>query len=133
MSKKNGKNGDWKERKGELELQRKQAKRERKLAPKQAKMEEKLTREQQRIAVAHRSLLERAEATALIENVVAGLKAGKVNVEHGDKKVTVEPPAVVDVRVKAQQTWKTEELTIRVRWPRIEETEDSAPLTITSG
>jgi amphi-Trp domain-containing protein len=125
-----GENQSWKEQKGQLKLQRKQANQARKLARKGAKMERKLERQRERIVVANRSLVERARAAALIEELVEGVRVGKVSVKHGDQQLMVEPPEVVDVRVRARQTWKTQGLTIHIRWPRATAVEDSPTLEV---
>ena len=122
----------WKEQKRRLKLERKQDKQLQKRARKQEKLAAKLGRRQQREGIAYRALLDRAEASALVDELVSGLKAGKVHVAHGDSELTIEPPENLDVRVRARQTWKSQALTIRLRWPRAAATGDSASLRVSA-
>jgi amphi-Trp domain-containing protein len=121
------------EQKHQLKLQRRQEKQARKLARKQEKSARKAARGQPRMVVGYRSSLDRAEASRVIEELVAGLKAGKVCVEHDDQQLTIEPPDAVKLRVKARQTGKTQGLTIRVSWPRLAVTEEPAESDVGAG
>ncbi len=88
------------------------------LARKQERQSRKRARRQQRVVVAYRAHVAREEAVALLEEILAGLKAGKVNIESGDEKLKLEPPDQVVVAVRARQKFKTEGVTLRVKWPR---------------
>lgn len=128
----NGNDLSWKEQKRQLKLQRKKDKLVRKRARKEGKLASKVVRQQQRGAVSYRTLMDRSQAATLIEELVTGLRAGKITVEHGDDQLTVEAPDTVDVRVRARQTWKTQGLTIRVRWPRSRVTNESEELKVSA-
>jgi amphi-Trp domain-containing protein len=108
----------------------KQTKKARKRARKEAKRERKRARREEKSAVAHRARMDRTQAAALLDEVAAGVKAGKVDVTHDDQQLTVEPSETVDMRVRARQTWKTQELTIRVSWARAAATEDAAEVEV---
>jgi amphi-Trp domain-containing protein len=122
---KDKKNRSGKKQKRELKLQQKQERQSQRLARKQEKRARKIDRQQERKVAAYRSLLDRTQAATAIEELVAGLKEGKVSVEYGDQQLTLEPTEAVDMRVRARQTYKTQSLIIRVRWPRTAGMEDS--------
>ena len=118
MGHKQSKKRSWKEHKRQVKLQQKQDKQQRKRARKEDKLARKLIRQQQRKVVTLRSLLNRPDAMQRIEELLAGVKAGRVSLDHGDGELQIVPGEIVALRVKAQRTHKSESLTIQVRWPR---------------
>jgi amphi-Trp domain-containing protein len=82
--------------------------------------------------VAYHALLDRSQAVRLIEDLLSGLKSGKISVEYDQEQLTFEPPEAVNLRIRAGQTHKKESLTIRVSWPRTLATEEAKELNVTS-
>ena len=95
-----------------------QAKNERKLKKQQRKKDRKAEKVANRVDVAYHSQLEPEKAALLLEDIAAGLRNGSVTVQHGDQNLSITPPDVISVRVKARQSANNERLSFRVKWPR---------------
>jgi amphi-Trp domain-containing protein len=121
----------------DLKRRQKQAWKKEKLVAKderrRVKLERKAARRAARRIIAYKSRLPRRGAIELIEEIIAGLRAGRVSVEHDGEQLQITPPDQVRVRVRARQTHKSEGVIIRVSWPRAEVFEESPSLEVSAG
>lgn len=121
----------------DMKRRQKRAWKKEKLAAKSTRREEKLQRKialrAARKVITYKSRLPRAGAVALMEEILAGLKAGRIDIEHDDEKLDITPSEQVRVRVRARQTHKSEGILIRVSWPRSTTFEPSPSVTISPG
>ena len=121
-----------KQEKRERRLAWKEEKWKRKLARKDQKRTRKLARLDERIVVGYRARLEMPQVTQIIEDILSGLKSGAISVDDGDQQLTLNPSGVVDCRVRARRKFKSESITIRVRWPRSATSEDTPSVQVSS-
>jgi amphi-Trp domain-containing protein len=122
----------WKEERHRQKLSRKEEKRKAKLSRKQAKQARKRASRSQQAVVGYDNRLELSKVVALIQDVLTGFQGGSVSVESADQKLTVSPSALVEFRVRARQTHKSESIMLRVRWPRTSVSEETASLRVSS-
>ena len=60
--------------------------------------------------------LQRAEAVAHLERLVAALKAGSVHIQQGADSACLTPPAIVDLKIEASQKADKEKLSLKLSW-----------------
>ena len=77
--------------------------------------------------------LKKNQAIGLLEDILAGLKAGTVEIQNGDDQVTLKPAGKMDVRLRTHQTENSEVLGLRLQWRRRNDGSKAANLKITSG
>ena len=135
MSKRDDSNrkSSGKQKKRRLKEQWKEEKIEAKEARREAKLEKKRIRRAERKVVEHKSDVPRDGAILMLEEIVSGLKAGRVAVEYSGERLGVNPPDQVRVRIRAKHTHKTEGVSIRVSWPSANALEESPSVTIAAG
>lgn len=69
-----------------------------------------------------------------LEDLVGGLKAHQVYVQHGERSVTLMPHATVAVELKARKKGDKESLSLKLKWEaEPEPVTESVGLTISSG
>jgi amphi-Trp domain-containing protein len=56
------------------------------------------------------------EAVAYVEAIVTGLKQGSINMNCGDRNLTLSPASHVDVEVKAVRKRKREGISLELSW-----------------
>jgi amphi-Trp domain-containing protein len=121
----------------DMKRKQKQEWKKEKLAAKGERQREKLQRKAARRAarriITYKSRLPRGGAIELIEEIIAGLRAGRVSVEHDGEQLQITPPDQVRVRIRARQTYKNEGVVIRVSWPRADAFEESPSLEVSAG
>lgn len=60
--------------------------------------------------------LQRAEAVAHLERLVAALKAGSLHIQQGPDSACLTPPDIVDLKIEASQKADKEKLAIKLSW-----------------
>jgi amphi-Trp domain-containing protein len=79
------------------------------------------------------STMELSNAIAYLEDVVAGLKSGRINVQHEEDSLVLAPQRNVTVRIKARQKNEKESIGLKVSWQVPRPSKDGeSPLRITS-
>jgi amphi-Trp domain-containing protein len=63
-----------------------------------------------------KSKMEIEKAIEVVESLLAGLKKGKVFVQHGDKVVEITPEKTVKLEVEAEQKKDKEKISVRMTW-----------------
>jgi amphi-Trp domain-containing protein len=97
------------------------------------KQERKTARRAARRIITLKSRLPRNGAIELMEEIIAGIRAGRVSVEHDGESLQITPPEQVRVRIRARQTHKSEGVVVRVSWPRTDAFEESPSLEVSAG
>ena len=67
-------------------------------------------------AVAYKDVLETTKVTQFLEDLVTGLKTGKVSVQHGTQSLIMQPAERVQFTVKAKQKPWSESIEIELKW-----------------
>jgi amphi-Trp domain-containing protein len=104
--------------KSKSKAERRAEKRILKLTRQEARLARRIERREERVTVQHEAPLGRAEAVALVDRILAGVRSGSIVVEEGDERLDLMPGLDITARVRARRTHKGEEITIRLRWPR---------------
>jgi len=121
----------------DMKRQQKRAWKKEKLAAKndrrRAKLQRKAVRRAARRIITYKSRLPRTGAIELMEEIVSGIRAGRVTVEHDGERLQITPPDQVRMRIRARQTHKSEGVVIRVSWPRGDAFEESPSLEVSAG
>ena len=68
-----------------------------------------------------------ADLAQYLQEIVAGLRAGQIYLEHGGQVVGLRPGAVVSVEINAKQKKDKEKLCLEMAWRRTEEPAPSEP------
>ena len=63
-----------------------------------------------------KSKMEIEKAIEVIESLLAGLKKGKVFVQHGDKVIEITPEKMVKLEVEAEQKKDKEKIYVKMTW-----------------
>jgi amphi-Trp domain-containing protein len=77
----------------------------------------------------YESRMNREEAVAYFEALVAGLKQGSVRFKQGEETVVIRPSDLVDVEIKARSSGRKEKVRFEISWL----SEYSGKMSITSG
>lgn len=77
--------------------------------------------------------LKKEQAIALLEDVLAGLKSGTIDIQNGDDQVTLKPARKMSVRFRTRQTDQSEVIALRLQWRRKNDGSKAANLKITPG
>ena len=121
----------------DMKRRQKQSWKKEKLAAKSERRREKLQRKAARRAarrvITYKSRLPRGGAISLMEEIIAGLRAGRVSVEHDGERLQITPPDQLRMRIRARQTHKSEGVVIRVSWPRGDALETQPSLEVSAG
>ncbi len=77
--------------------------------------------------------LELGQAISYLEDIVAGLKSGRLCVQHEEDELTLAPQRTVSVSIKARQKKDKESVNLKISWrtPTVQK-EGTPPLRITS-
>lgn len=62
------------------------------------------------------STLELSQAIAYLEDIVAGLKSGSLNVQHEADELALTPQRTVSVDIKARQKGEKESVRLKLSW-----------------
>ncbi len=58
------------------------------------------------------------KAIEYLENILSGLKKGKVFIQQGDEIVELTPDKTVEIEVEAKQKKHGEKITVKISWKR---------------
>lgn len=76
---------------------------------------------------------ELTQAIAYLEDIVAGLKSGRICVQHEEDELLLSPQRTVTVRLKAKQKEAKESISLKVSWEMPKAAHDGhPPLRITT-
>lgn len=74
------------------------------------------------------SFMPREEAVAYFEAIVTGLKKGRIQFKQGEATLALDPPAYLDISVKASRKEGREKIFFELGW----RTDETSELTISS-
>lgn len=77
-----------------------------------------------------KSEMERDQAVAYLEDLIAGMKAGKVSVQHEDQLVTLCPEGRIKVKVEASIKKGKEKFELELSWRKEEEEQDPEDMKV---
>lgn len=98
--------------------ERKAAEKAAKKAEKEAgkKADKKAGKHEGKSSVEFESAIQRDEAVSYFETLVAGLKKGSIHLRQNDEELTLNPPAQLEVRVKASRKREKEKISFEIHW-----------------
>lgn len=62
--------------------------------------------------------MKKDEAISMLEDLVAGLKSGSLEIENGEDQVHLTPGRKMEVHVRTHQTDRAEVIGLRLKWRR---------------
>ena len=77
-------------------------------------------------------LMPLADVAARLNELAAGLKAGSIVVEQGDKSLTLTPPTMVGVEIKAKQKKNKAKFSFEITWRNPEEGKEPQDVKFTT-
>jgi amphi-Trp domain-containing protein len=78
-----------------------------------------------------RKVIEIRNAVEYLEALVAGLKAGNIVVEQGERKLTLSPPPIVELQIEAKQKKAKGKFVMELQWKSgaVEDVEESMQIS----
>lgn len=78
-----------------------------------------------------RKVIEIQNAVEYLEALAAGLKAGNIVVEQGERKLTLNPPPIVELQIEAKQKKAKAKFVMELQWKSgaVEDVEESIQIS----
>ena len=83
--------------------------------------------------ISYKRMVDIQDAVSYLEALAQSFRDGRIQVEHGDKKLGLEPPSVVVLEIEAKQKKDKTKFGFEITWKHSGGGEDGGPLTISSG
>ncbi len=75
--------------------------------------------------------LELNQVTAYLEDLLNGLKAGKVHIQLGDESVSLAPSSIVDCEIEVSQKKEKEKISIQLSWKKDASSKENVKISAT--
>jgi amphi-Trp domain-containing protein len=83
--------------------------------------------------IAYKRMVDIQDAVSYLEALAQSFRDGRIQVEHGDKKLGLEPPSVVVLEIEAKQKKDKTKFGFEIAWKHTSDGGEGDPLKISSG